>query len=436
MMLKKYKGCCLNADDMGLGKTIQSIELIARNPGKLKVVAVPNFVKFNWVDEFKEFLPDEKLYICGGQKPKSLKGFKGTAIINYDILSYWADEFKKAGVEILICDESHFLKNNTQRTKAAISISRQCKIKILLSGTPIEKNPADLYFQLKIIRPDLFTSKIKFIKRYNSATKSHFHKGWHLGKAINMRELNTTLTKECMFRRLKEEVLPELPEKQRTVISLEIDNRKEYDNAEKNIIAWIRKNTDLNVQKSRKNKKLAELDKLKLISAMGKMKQFVEWVKNESENKKLVIFCHHKLILNRLQKMLPGTAVIKSEMDPRERKLVQNRFNNDDKVRTLLTTIRVGGTGLNFQKGCDTTVFFQLDWNSSKHDQAEDRVYRIGQDSNNVRAIYFIARDSIEQRIMEMIDETRSTASRAIDGFDTDDNELLLKLLSEFEKVA
>lgn len=411
--------------------TIQSIEVVARNEGKMSVIAVPNFVKVNWADEFKEFLPDEKLYICQGQKSKSLKGFVGTVIINYDILNHWKEELIKSGVRVFICDESHLLKNNTKRTKAAIKIARNCEIKILLSGTPIEKNPGDLYYQLKIIRPDLFTSQLKFIKRYNSAVKTRW--GWTLGRAINMKELHETLLRECMFRRLKEDVLPELPDKIRQVIPLNITNRKEYDAAEENIIAWIRNNTKLNIEKAKKNEQLAKLDKLKLISAMGKLKQIVEWIESEQEITKLVVFCHHKKVLRELRKSLPKAVVISSEMSNAERKMAQHRFNKDDKVRTLLTTIRVGGTGLNFQEGSSTTVFVQLDWNSARHDQAEDRVYRIGQEADSVRAIYFIAQDTIEQKLMMMIDETRITSGKAIDGVDGKDSDMLTKLLESFK---
>ncbi len=431
-MIKQYNGCALNADDMGLGKTLQSIALISRFPGMLSVVVVPNFVKYNWVDEFKKFLPDEELYICVGQKPKSLKGFKGTAIINYDILNHWKDSFISAGVNILICDESHFLKNKSKRTKAAIKISKKCDIKIILTGTPVEKNPADLYWQLQIIRPDLFTSYTKFIKRYNSAIKTARF-GWQMGRAVNMRELNKVLVKECMVRRLKEEVLKELPEKIRQVIPIEIDNRKEYKAAELNIISWIKKNTNLNVDKAKKNEQLAKLDKLKLISALGKLKQVADWINNESQVTKLVVFCFHKRVLAELAKLVKNGVQINSDQKGQERKLIQNRFNTDKKTRVCLTTIRVGGTGLNFQHGSSTTVFIQLDWNSARHDQAEDRVYRIGQEADSVRAIYFIAKDTIEEKIMNQIDLTRQIAGKAIDGVDANADSLLSKLLADLK---
>ena len=235
-----------------------------------------------------------------------------------------------------------------------------------------------------------------------------------------------------MIRRKKTEVLKELPEKLRQVISVEIDTRKEYKEAEADIISWLKRNTDLDLEKTKKALAMAKLEKLKLISGLGKINQVSAWINEESANQKLVVFCHHKEVLLALKKKVKNAIVMDSSTKGEERQRIANVFQSDNKVRVFLSTIRIGGTGLNLFAAA-TTVFVQQDWNPMKHEQAEDRVLRIGQKAKEVVALYFVANNTVEEKIIKLLDLKRQNSKSIIDGEDTLNSELLTELLREIE---
>jgi len=433
MMLDRFNGKSLNADDMGLGKTIQSLAVIDRLHERTLIVC-PSPLKYNWVDEFKKFLPSVKPYVCSGQTPavmRKLDRFQ-VYICNYEIVQYWRDTFIALGVKLLICDESHYVKSSKSlRYKAVKAISLTCEHRILLTGTPIENQPAELWAQLQIIDKDMFPSWLLFIKRYNGARRSRW--GWQLKKATNAPELNQILLEKVMVRRKKTEVLKELPEKNRVVIPLEIDNWEQYLEAEKNIIAWLRENTRLNLDKAKKGLAMIKIEKLKLISGLGKLKQIINWANEESQNQKLVVFCHHIQVLDHLRKGLKNCVIMDAETKGEQRQKLVHVFQEDPKIRVFLSTLRVGGTGHTLH-AAHTTIHCQLDWNPQKHSQAEDRVLRIGQTAKEVTNYYFIAKDTIEEKIINLLDLKRQNSSSVIDGEDQKESEMLTNLLQEMIK--
>lgn len=113
-----------------------------------------------------------------------------------------------------------------------------------------------------------------------------------------------------------------------------------------------------------------------------------------------------------------------------ERQRIANLFQSDSNIRVFLSTIRVGGTGLNLFAAA-TTVFIQLDWNPMKHEQAEDRVLRIGQTAKEVNALYFIGQDTIEEKIIKLLDLKRQNSKSIIDGEDVLESEMLTELMKE-----
>jgi SWI/SNF-related matrix-associated actin-dependent regulator 1 of chromatin subfamily A len=433
-ILKKYNGKALLADDMGLGKTLQSIVVLNRLSKEIALIVCPAPLKYNWVDEFQKFLPNEKPYVCQGQKtPEKIPKGARVFICNYEILQHWRDWFLKKNVNIMILDESHYVKNHSsKRYKAAFAISKSCRYKILLTGTPIENRPAELWSQLQIIDRKMFPSWLLFVKRYNGARRNQY--GWELKSATNVKELHRLLKEKCMIRRRKEDVLKELPEKVRTVIPIDIKNRKEYTFAEQNIIRWMKKNTDLDVAKSKKAQAIVKLDKLKYISGLGKIDEVCKWINETSQNKKLVVFCYHKDVLAALAKKINNYVLLSAEVKtgmPRQE--LVHKFQEDESVRVFLTTIKVGGTGLTLTASA-TTVFVQQDWNPSMHNQAEDRVHRIGQEADSVTAIYFVAKDTVEEKIINLIDAKRQDVTSIIDGQEVKESELLTELMESMLK--
>ena len=410
--------------------TIQAIKIMQRTKYFPVVICCPAFLKYNWVSELKKFAPEINYYVCSGQTPKLPKKIFDVYIINYDVLKFWVQKFLSINIQFLVFDESHFVKNKSaQRTKAALKLSQRVERVLLMTGTPIENRPVEIFFQIALINPGIFPNWLKFAKRYNSCRRTMF--GWQMGKARHTKELNEILTNTCMIRRRKEDVLTELPPIVRQVIPLEIDNRQEYDEAQNDIIDWIAHNTDLNIQKAKRVEAQIRLDKLKYISAMGKLEQIVQWIDNESENQKLVVFCYHKKILKALNERLKNHILFSSDIETEQRQRLVESFQNDPTKRVFLTTLRVGGTGLTLTAS-HTTVFVQLEWNPGLHNQAEDRVHRIGQTADSVNAVYFIAKDTVEEKILGLIDGKRSDIRRVIDGEEVKDGEILTKLLETF----
>lgn len=431
-IIKKFDCRALLADDMGLGKSLQAITVLRRVKQFPAVVCVPAFLKYNWIAELTKFAPELTVYVCQGQTAKLPKKQFQIYVINYDILQFWVNEFLKIKAQFLVFDESHFLKNKAaKRTKAALKLSQRTQRVLLMTGTPIENKPVEIFFQISLIDPGIFPNWLKFAKRYNSCRRTMY--GWQMGKAKNTRELNEILLSRCMIRRKKEDVLTELPPIVRQVIPIDLDNWKEYREAEADIIEWVAKNTDLNVQKAKKVEAQLKLDKLKYISALGKLDQITAWLEEESQNQKLVVFCHHKKILAELNSRLKNHILFSAEVNTNERQGLVDLFQTDPTKRIFLTTMRVGGTGLTLTAS-NTTVFVQLGWNPGLHDQCEARVHRIGQEADSVNAIYFIARNTVEDKILGLIDGKRSDIRRVVDGEDVEQNEILSNLLESFRK--
>lgn len=433
LILKKFNCRALLADDMGLGKTLQAIEVMKRAKRFPVVVCCPAYLKYNWLQEINKFSPDLKVFVCSGRTAKVPKTKFDVFLANYEILKYWVEEFLRMKIGFAFFDESHYLKNKkAKRTKAALKLSQRTSSILLMTGTPIENRPVEIFYQIALLDNTIFPNWLKFAKRYNSCHRTMY--GWEMGKAKNTAELNQILYDRCMIRRKKEDVLTELPPILRQVIPLDIDNRKEYEEAKKDILEWLRKNTELNVAKAAKVEAQIKLDKLKLIAAQGKVEQVSEWINEESQNQKLVVFCYHKKILEALDKKLKNHLLCSSDIPLDERQKLVQKFQNDPDARVFLTTLRVGGTGITLTAS-HTTVTLQFGWNPSLHDQAEARVHRIGQKSDSVNAIYFVGKDTVEENIMSLIDGKRKDIDSIMDAQDPGSDKLLTDLLKIFKQA-
>lgn len=430
--LRRFDGKALLALDMGLGKTVISLSIMQQLEAKTLIIC-PASLKYNWVAEFEKFLPDASPYICNGRTPpKSTLSKVDVFICNYEILQYWKGFFLECGLKLMVADESHYIKEKTaKRTKAAMLLANYIPYKVLLTGTPIENKPVELWSQLAIINKTFFPSWLLFAKKFNGAIRDNY--GWRMTRATNTKELHDFLTQKCMIRMRKEDVL-DLPPIVRQVIPLQIKNRKEYEAAEDDIIAWLRRSASkLDLEKTRKAQAQVKLDKLKLIAAKGKLAEVIDWVNENSPNFKIVLFCYHREILFELHEKIRNHVFVPSEVRGVDRQNAVKKFQTDENCRVFLTTIRVGNAGFNLTAS-NTTVFVQEDWSASKHDQAEARVHRMGQEASSVNAIYFFAKDTIEERLIRLIDTKRVDCMAVIDGKEVEENSLLTDILKDLIK--
>lgn len=447
----------LLGDDMGLGKTLQALAALEAMGAYPALVVTPASLKYNWRREIAKWLPDRLdhvLILNGGDVSQQDRGAH-IVIVNYDILKrhqwLWSMNWKT-----VIVDESHYIKNEkSQRTNFVLDIVKDVPNVILLSGTPILNRPIELASQLKAIRrlDSVFGGFWPFAHRYCEATKGDY--GWILDGASNLEELNRKLRENCYIRRDKKSVLPELPDKTRSILPVDIDNRPEYNKARDELIAYIREQGRLSkkfleeleeeiaeahpenaeeyrgrriseyrqdkAQRAARAETLVRIETLKQVTARGKHAQVKDWIKDffdQNPSEKVVIFATHKDVIEAITKDLTEQyttpLVLTGDTPAEERDRLVNLFQTDPEIRVFLANIQAGGVGLTLT-AASYVLFVEFGWNSATMDQAEDRCYRIGQ-KNAVSVYWMVGRNTLDEYLVDMIESKREVVERATDG--------------------
>lgn len=444
--LEKFKGRALISDPMGSGKTLQTLAYLQAHPEiRPAVVICPASVKLNWEKETKQWTTIDDIHVLYGRKaymaPKN--DDKGIYIINYDIIGglktqdSWLRFLINNNIKCVILDETHFIKNHkTLRYKSIKDLVSKTKHIIGLSGTPLTNRPIELFNVLNFINPKEWYSRWKFASRYCGLKKGTF--GWDMTGATHIDELHERLTDPdtgFMIRRKKEDVLPELPSKTRAIIPIEIDNKKEYKKAEADLIAYLHENYGKKAAaKAKIAKALVEFEKLKQLAVKGKMKQAIDWIQDYIDtDEKLVVFTTHIFVLNTLQNHFNKTSVrLDGGTSAINRKKAVDAFVQNDNIKLFLGNRQAAGTGINdLQLVCSTSCFLELGWTPGEHDQAEDRLHRINQ-TNKVTAYYLIAVDTVEDKLVKMLDKKRKIIDKVLDGKDSSADSLLTELMDDY----
>jgi SNF2 family DNA or RNA helicase len=275
-----------------------------------------------------------------------------------------------------------------------------------------------------------------------------------MGGASNLSELNERMRATCYVRRNKADVLKELPAKQRADIVVEIDNRREYQRAESDLINWLgdRAESDAEFlasiahlseaeqrdakderresaeQRAAQAEQLVRIEALKQLSARGKMKAAIDWIESFLETgEKLVLFAHHVEIVEALAEKFSAPNITGSTPIERRQEYV-DRFQNDPDCKLIVLNIRAGGVGLTLT-AASNVAFVELDWTPAAHDQAEDRTHRIGQ-SDNVTAWYLLGENTIDQEIAALISKKRAVVDAATDGGTVENVSILKDLVN------
>jgi len=319
-------------------------------------------------------------------------------------------------------------------------------------------NPKELIPQLDILgRLDSMGGFWTFAKTYCDAKQTSF--GWDFSGRSNLDDLHKKLNDVCFIRRLKADVLSELPAKQRTMVPIELDNMKEYKQVKKDFVNWLKGNImkkddyagevnknekltesqkklliqariDRKVNRSRAAEAVVKIEYLKQVCARGKVQRFCDFIDNVLEQgNKLVVFAVHKDIQNLLFDKYRGqnAARIFSEDNTTKRQENIDKFQNDDTCRLMVASLAAGGVGITLT-AASTVAFVEFGWTSAVHDQAEDRCHRIGQ-HDSVNCYYFYGEDTIDEYILELINEKRQVAENITDGKSMEMNE------SDLEKI-
>lgn len=417
-------------DQMGLGKTCQAIASIEHLEDYPCLVVCPASIKNNWKREIEKWTSRSVKIVNATDKRVDLRA--RFVIINYDILWKYRKKLSDWKWKSIILDESHYIKNpKAKRTKAAKKIAKGIDTKILLTGTAILNRPSELITQLDLLNKldEEFGGWWHFTKTYCDGHRGRW--GYDYSGASNLKELHDKLISTCYIRRNKQDVLKELPEKQRQIIEFDITNEKEYKKAEKDVIKYLKnkalKDEDFkkrieNYSKKRrdeaKRRKAAKVVKkamaaehlvrireLKKLAARGKMGSVTQWISDFLESdEKLVVFVHHKHIANELTEKFDALKIT-GEVPVNDRQGIIDKFQNDPNEKLIVLNLQAGGVGITLTASSNV-AFVELPWQPGLLEQAEDRCHRIGQE-NAVNIYFLLAKNTIEEKIFELIQSKR-----------------------------
>nr|ACD75438.1 AMDV4_9 [uncultured virus] len=406
----------LVADEMGLGKTIEVIGYINLNPDVQSVLIIcPASLKMNWEAEMKKWLVRSyDLTILNGD------GLKSITITNYESVKKNFDLLRSQTWDLLVLDESHYIKNyKAQRTKFITGfyegsdtsdtsktwikgLKDYAKQKILLTGTPVLNRPIELFTQLRVLGNEMGKNFMEF-------RNSYIEMGRYgpIGSK-NLEELQRKLRTTCMIRREKKDVLLELPDKMRQIITLpsSILSNSDMEN-ERKVIEYLAQNWDMGTGKLRNSEgfPFEEIAKIRHSSAIKKIPYVIEHIENVLENEdKIVVFAHHHDVVDAIYEKFKDISVVATGNESlNERNDAVNKFQNDPSCKIFIGSIQAMGVGITLTAS-STVIFTEIEWRPGDLTQAEDRLHRIGQKST-VLVQYLVVNDSIDSYMIDTIIE-------------------------------
>ncbi|MFX0183360.1 MAG: DEAD/DEAH box helicase [Candidatus Hodarchaeota archaeon] len=433
----------LLSDEMGLGKSIESIGFINLNNFEKILIVCPNTLKLNWKNELEKWLiKDYKIHIAESNLHFGIPKDINIIIINYDIL---LDSVKKKNCgdielrselkqdfDLLIADEVHKCKNNkTLRAKLFYKI--KAKKKVYLTGTPVLNKVGELFHIINSLDPKTFPNRWRFLHRFTN----FYHNGYGYvsegGK--NLDELNRLLRSTIMIRRLKRDVLKELPPKARQIIEIPANGLENIIEKEQQTLGIYeellsRLKADLELSKlsddpeeyrqAVKNLKMAsgiaftEIARIRHETALAKLPVTIDYIKDLlEEHDKIVIFAHHRDVIQSIFNNFKEIAVyLTGECNIQHRQDAIDNFQNNSNIRIFIGSIQAAGVGITLTAS-NFVLFVEMDWVPSNMEQGIDRLHRIGT-INPVLAQYFVLQDSIDAKMAKTIIEKQELIEKAL----------------------
>lgn len=430
---------CIFGDQPGLGKTLQAICSVVKAHKEAAVygesfpvlVICPASLKVNWQREFKKFagmnavILDDRNRDCWHRfyemKRPDGEPLASVFITNYESLkkffvletknhvrktikSYVFDE-RIDIFKAVIIDESHKCKSSkTQQSKYVEGICKGKRWIFALTGTPVVNNNKDLIQQLKILgRLEDFGGYKHFVDRYCDGPK----------QSSNLRELHYRLWMNCFFRREKAKVLTQLPDKMRQYITCDITNRKEYNDAENDVIKYLRQYKNANddkVARAMRGAVMVKMGILKQIAAKGKIMAVSEFIHDIIDSgEKLIMFAYLKDVVDALKKEFPDAVTVTGSDNTAQKQNAVDRFQNDPECKLIILNYKSGGTGLTLT-AASRVGFIEFPWTYSDCEQAEDRAHRNGQ-KNAVNCYYFLGEKTIDRYMYNVIQTKKGIAN-------------------------
>lgn len=425
----------LIGDEPGLGKTLQSIGVVDCANAYPCLVICPSSLKINWQREFEKFTNIKALVLDNSTQstfPYLLKmGVYQVAIVNFESLRkyfVWDVKARKGQpfrlkdvvfsdcIKIfrsVIIDESHRVKDpSTQQTIFTKGICTGKRYIALLSGTPVVNKPEDLIAQLSIMERlgSAFGGRGKFVSDYCSFTKDQPEE-----QAEALATLSRKLYANCMIRREKRMVLTELPDKTRTDLIVDLDpkSREIYDTAAEDLQKYLEEYTgctDVEIRRKMRMEALVKFMTLRSLSAQGKVKQAVDFVKTFLANgKPLILFCSYHSIVDAIKKEFPKAVSVTGRDSLVEKQAAVDSFQNGH-AQLIVCSIKAAGVGLTLTASSNV-AFIEFPWTYADCCQCEDRAHRIGQ-KDNVTCYYLLGRATIDRVLYNIIHQKKSIANQ------------------------
>lgn len=434
------------ADDMGLGKTLQVITLLQyekQTSGSCtSIVVVPTSLIYNWCSEVYKFAPELTITAVVGSKAERESLIKSALssdilVTSYALIRRDIDSYKNFTFRYCILDEAQHIKNPASQAAKAVKqlISNH---KLALTGTPMENNLTELWSVFDFILPGYMHSHSKFVEKYEGPILK--------GDTSALSSLSKQL-KPFILRRLKQDVLKELPEKIEHVIEAELT-----DEQKKLYIAYLeRAKGDLFNEIKEKG---FERSQMKILSVLTRLRQlcchpalFIDGYEGDSGKLLLLkevvedaLMAGHRILLfSQFTSMLAIIKewLIESQIDylyldgstPAEERIRLVRGFNNGEGKIFLLSLKSGGTGLNLT-GADTVIHYDPWWNPAVEDQATDRAYRIGQ-TKTVHVMKLVTHGTIEEKILNLKDRKKQLVNAVIQSGETLINKLSQQELME-----
>lgn len=418
------------ADDMGLGKTVQTIAYILSEVetqhvgGKPCLIIAPTSLLYNWEKEFQQFAPTLNVTIISGDKNERLtlldKSHSDVLITSYHTFRQDSDVFSQKEWHCVVLDESQMVKNSNTKTHKSLRQLNTLRL-FALSGTPIENRKEELWSIFSLILPGLFPS----LRDYRN---------------MAIKDIVKT-AKPFLLRRVKEQVLDELPELIEKVLYNELsdDQKSLYVTYLQQVQRQVSGYSDAQLSQHHLQV-LTALTRLRQIcnhpqlflddytGQSGKLEQFLEQVTRAIANgHRILVFSQFTSMLGILEETLRqndiSSFILTGHTPSHKRQELVDRFNNGEK-NVFLISLKAGGTGLNLTSA-DTIILYDLWWNPAVEEQAKSRAHRIGQ-KNTVQVYRMVSAGTIEEKIMLLQEKKKALFDEMIDAQATGHNQYTL----------
>lgn len=424
----------LIGDEPGLGKTLQSIGIVNTAQAYPCLVICPSSLKINWQREFEKFSDARCLILANENRtswPYLLKMHMWqVAIVNYESLRrFFVWDIRTSekpfrlrdvvfcdGVRVfksIIIDECHRVKDpSAQQTIFTRGIVDAIPMRIMLSGTPVVNRPDDLLAQLSILGR---------LSEFGGASKFRADFCAEKGKepAVPLSELSKKLYDTCLIRREKAKVLPQLPDKTRVELIVDIDNRDEYLLAQNDLAEYLRQYTDCTEWEIRRKMRMEALVKfgnLRRLATLGKIGNAVDFIDNFLvSGKQLILFCALHDVVDALKKAFPEALTITGRDNAVTRQAAVDSFQAGQ-CKLVICSIKAAGVGLTLTAS-STVAFLEIPWTYADCCQCEDRAHRIGQ-KDNVTCYYLLGNDTIDRVIYGLVNTKKAVANEIMNSDD------------------